>query len=135
MVESAAHGDVATLALAALVVVSFALVIAGPTLAVLAQRTGLGNVFEGTWKIVQWPLVVAFVATALGLLNYLAPDAEQDWACISPGAVLATVLWLVTSLAFKVYVANFADYNQTYGIIVLMLWFHLSGLTILSEQR
>ena len=125
-----------TLALAALVLVSFALVIAGPALAEwLAQRTGLGTVFEWTWKIAQWPLVVALVATALGLLNYFGPDAEQDWAWISPGALLATVLWLVASLAFKVYVANFADYNQTYGslggIIVLMLWFYLSGLAIL----
>jgi membrane protein len=92
-------------------------------------------VFEWTWKIAQWPLVIALVATALGLLNYFGPDAEQDWAWISPGALLATVLWLVASLAFKVYVANFADYNQTYGslggIIVLMLWFYLSGLAIL----
>jgi membrane protein len=125
-----------TIALAALVLVSFALVIGGPALAEwLAQRTGLGSVFEWTWKIAQWPLVIALVATALGLLNYFGPDAEQDWAWISPGALLATVLWLVASLAFKVYVANFADYNQTYGslggIIVLMLWFYLSGLAIL----
>jgi membrane protein len=125
-----------TIALAALVLVSFALVIGGPALAEwLAQRTGLGSVFEWTWKIAQWPLVIALVATALGLLNYFGPDAEQDWAWISPGALLATVVWLVASLAFKVYVANFADYNQTYGslggIIVLMLWFYLSGLAIL----
>ncbi len=54
---------------------------------------------------------------------------------MSPGAVLATMLWLVASLAFKFYVANFANYNETYGslggIIVLMLWFYISGLAIL----
>jgi membrane protein len=126
-----------TIGLAVLILVSFALIIAGPTVAEwLAQQTGLGAVFEWTWKILQWPVVVALVATALGLLNYFGPDAEQDWTWISPGAVLGTLLWLIASLAFKVYVANFADYNQTYGslggIIVLMLWFYLSGLAILA---
>jgi membrane protein len=126
-----------TLALATLVLVSIGLVIAGPTLAEwLAARTGLGVIFEWTWKILQWPLVVALVAVALGLLNYFGPDADQDWAWISPGAVLGTLLWLIASLAFKFYVTNFADYNGTYGslggIIVLMLWFYLSGVAILA---
>ena len=68
----------------------------------LASAMGLGAVFEWTWKILQWPLVIALVAVALALLNYFGPDAEQDWAWITPGAVLATVLWLVASLAFKI---------------------------------
>jgi membrane protein len=72
----------------------------------------------------------------LGLLNYYGPDADQDWTWISPGAVLGTLLWLLASLAFKFYVTNFADYNATYGslggIIVLMLWFYISGLAILA---
>ncbi len=126
-----------TVGLAAFVLVAFALVLLGPTLAEwLAARTGLGSAFEWTWKIVQWPLVVALVATALGLLNYFGPDAEQDWAWVSPGAILGTVLWLLASLAFKIYVTNFGDYNETYGslggVIVLMLWFYLSGLAILA---
>ena len=82
----------------------------------LAARTGLGGVFEWTWKILQWPIVFALVATALAVLNYFAPDADQDWTWVSPGAVLATVLWLVASLAFKVYVANFANYNATWTV-------------------
>ena len=73
--------------------------------------------------------------TAVGLVYYFAPDAEQDWVWITPGAVLGTVLWLVVSLVFKFYVANFADYNATYGavggVIVLLLWFYISGLAIL----
>ena len=63
------------------------------------------------------------------------PDAEQDWVWITPGAVLATVLWLLASLGFRYYVTHFADYNATYGslggVIVLMLWFYLSSLAIL----
>jgi membrane protein len=125
-----------TIGLAAFVLVAMGLVLVGPTIADwLAARTGLGSVFAWTWKIVQWPIVFALVATALAVLNYFGPDADQDWTWVSPGAVLATMLWLVASLAFKLYVANFANYNETYGslggIIVLMLWFYISGLAIL----
>jgi membrane protein len=126
-----------TLALAAVVLLAFGLVLAGPAVAEwLAARTGLGPAFEWTWKILQWPLVFALVATALGVLNYFGPDAEQDWEWVTPGAVLGTILWLLASLAFRFYVANFADYNAIYGslggIIILMLWFYISGLAILA---
>jgi membrane protein len=125
-----------TLGLAILILVSFSLIVAGPTVAeYLASSFGFGAIFEWTWKILQWPLAFFLVSTAVGLVYYFAPDAEQDWVWITPGAVLATFLWVVTSLAFKFYVANFADYNATYGavggVIVLLLWFYLSGLAIL----
>jgi membrane protein len=125
-----------TLALALFLLVSFTLIVAGPTIAEhLASSLGLGAVFEWTWKMLQWPLAFALVSTAIGLVYYFAPDAEQDWVWITPGAVAGTLLWVLVSLAFKVYVANFGDYNATYGaiggVIVLMLWFYLSGLAIL----
>jgi len=69
------------------------------------------------------------------MLNYVAPDAEQDWEWITPGAAVSTVLWLIASLGFKVYLSNFADYNATYGslggVIILMLWFYISALAVL----
>lgn len=127
---------VLTIALAVFVLVAIFLVMVGPTLAEwLASQMGLGTAFEITWKVVQWPVVLAMIAIGIGLINYFAPDAEQDWEWVTPGAVLATILWLVASLAFKFYVANFADYNATYGslggLIVLLLWFYLTGLAIL----
>ena len=125
-----------TIALAVLVLTSFTLVVAGPTLAEhLASWFGFGVVFEWTWKILQWPLAFFLVSSAVGLVYYFAPDAEQDWVWITPGAVLGTLLWVVVSLLFKLYVANFTDYNATYGavggVIVLLLWFYISGLAIL----
>lgn len=125
-----------TIALALLVVSSFTLIIAGPTIAeYLASSLGFGAVFEWAWKILQWPLAFFLVCTAVGLVYYFAPDAEQDWAWITPGAVIGTLLWVLVSLVFKLYVANFADYNATYGavggVIVLLLWFYISGLAIL----
>ncbi len=125
-----------TIALAVLVLTSFTLIVAGPTLAErLAASFGFGAVFEWTWKILQWPLAFFLVSSAVGLVYYFAPDAEQDWVWITPGAVVGTLLWVIVSLLFKLYVANFADYNATYGavggVIVLLLWFYISGLAIL----
>jgi len=125
-----------TIGLALFIITAVVLVMVGPTLAEqLASRLGLGTAFEWTWKILQWPIVIALVAVALALLNYFAPDAEQDWEWITPGAALSTVLWLLASLAFKLYLANFADYNATYGslggVIILMLWFYISALAVL----
>ena len=91
--------------------------------------------FTWTWKILQWPVVFLLVATAVALVYYFAPDAEQEWIWITPGSVLATVLWVVASLAFRYYVTNFAAYNETYGaiggVMVLLLWFYVSGIALL----
>ena len=101
-----------TLGVALIVLVALSLVLVGPTLAdKLGQTTGWGAPFEWTWLILQWPLVFALVATGIGLIYYFGPDAEQDWAWITPGAVAATLFWLLVSLLFKVYVANFTDYE------------------------
>jgi len=125
-----------TIALAVFVIIAFGLVIVGPRLAeVVANQVGLGPAVEWTWKILQWPVVFLLIALTLALVNYFGPDAEQDWTWVTPGAVLATALWLLASLVFKFYLANFADYNATYGslggAIVLMLWFYVSGLSVL----
>ena len=125
-----------TIALAIFILISIFLIMAGPALAEwLASQMGLGTAFAVTWKIVQWPVVLLLVTVGIGLIFYFAPDAEQDWEWVTPGALVATILWLLASLGFKLYVANFADYNATYGslagVIVLLLWFYISGLAIL----
>jgi membrane protein len=125
-----------TIALAVFALAAFTLVVAGPELAEgLASRFGLGPVFAWTWKIVQWPIAFSLVAFAVGLLYYFAPDAEQEWVWVSPGALLATALWLVGSLAFRFYVMNFTSYQESYGavggVMVLLLWFYLSGLALI----
>ena len=121
-----------TLVLSGLIVGAAALVVTGP---LVGRLLGVPEAFQAMWSIVQWPLALTLVVLAIALINYFAPDAEQDWEWVTPGAVVATVLWLVASLGFKVYVTQFADYNETYGslggIIVLMLWFYISSLAIL----
>jgi membrane protein len=125
-----------TIALAVFVLTSLTLVMAGPRIAGwAAANLGFGSVFVWTWTVVQWPLAFLLVSTGIGLVYYFAPDAEQEWVWITPAAVLGTALWLIASLAFKFYVANFGAYNETYGaiggVIVLLLWFYISGLALL----
>jgi membrane protein len=125
-----------TVGTALFILSALSLVLVGPTVAEsLGRATGWGKPFEWTWLILQWPLILALVATGIGLVYYFGLDADQDWTWITPGAVAATVLWLVVSLLFKFYVATFTDYNGAYGavggVIVLLLWFYLSGLALL----
>ena len=125
-----------TVALAVFILLAFTLVMVGPTLADrVATQVGLGEAFAVAWKILQWPIVFALIVIALAFVNYFAPDAEQDFVWLTPGSVLATLLWLLFSLGFKIYVTNFSNYNETYGaiggVIVLLLWFYTSGLAIL----
>jgi membrane protein len=126
-----------TIGVALFVLVAFSLVLVGPTVADwLGKKTGWGAAFEWTWLVLQWPSAFGLVSTAIALVYYFAPDAEQDWVWITPGAVIATVLWLIVSLIFKLYIANFTDYNASYGavggVIVLLLWFYVSSLAILA---
>jgi membrane protein len=115
---------------------TIALVFVGPTAAeYVARVTGIGPMLAWTWKILQWPLIVALISFATGIVYYFAPDAEQRWVWVTPGAVLTTVLWLVASLGFKIYVSNFGAYTETYGtiggVMVLLLWFYIAGLVML----
>jgi membrane protein len=125
-----------TIALAIFILLSFGLVLVGPTLAgKVAVWMHLGPVFTWTWLVLQWPVVFALVALAIALVYYFAPDAKQDFVWITPGSVVATVLWVIISLAFKFYVSNFGSYNATYGtiggIIILLTWFYVSSLAVL----
>lgn len=125
-----------TVGIALFILVSIALVLAGPTLAEhIANSMHLGPAFKWASWILQWPIVFALVATGIGSIYYFAPDAEQDWIWITPGSVIATLLWVVASLGLKLYITYFGSYNETYGtlgaFIVLLTWFYLSGLAIL----
>jgi membrane protein len=125
-----------TIALAAFVLAAFTLVVGGSDLGGwVAQQVGAGAVFERVWAIAQWPLALALVVLGVDLVYYFAPNADTEWVWVTPGALLATVLWLVTSVAFRFYVRNFSDYSAVYGaiggVIVLLLWFYLSGFALL----
>jgi membrane protein len=125
-----------TIAVAIFIIVSFALVLVGPTMATsLADTMNLGPAFEWTWKILQWPVLFAIASLGIALIYYFAPDVQQEWMWLTPGSFFATTLWLAASLGFKYYVANWGNYTEAYGLLgavmILLLWFYISGLVIL----
>jgi membrane protein len=116
--------------IAALVLVVFGVQIANA----VANAAGLGSVFEQVWTIAQWPILLFFVLFAFALIYY-APDVEQRFRWISPGAIFAVVVWLLFSLAFSFYVNNFGSYNATYGslagVMILLLYMYYSAFIML----
>lgn len=100
-----------------------------------ARRLGMGDMAAPVWAIVRWPAIVGLVILALDVVYYVAPNRSQRWAWVTPGAVVATVGWVASSLSFKLYVTHFGSYNATYGaiggVIVVLVWLYLSGLAIL----
>jgi len=125
-----------TLALAAFILLAFVLVVGGADLAGWAAvQIGGGDVVVAVWAAAQWPVAIALVVFALDLVYFFAPNADTEWVWVTPGALLATALWLATSIGFRFYVRNFSDYAAVYGaiggVIVLLLWFYLSGFALL----
>ena len=103
-----------TVGVAVFIPASLFLVLVGPTLGEhLAGSLRLGPAFKWSWWILQWPVVLALVATGIRLIYYFAPDVEQEWMWITPGSVVATLLWLAVSLAFKLYITYFGTHNET----------------------
>ena len=126
-----------TVALAILILASLAIVLYGGTIGeALAARYGFGDLFTIVWKIVQWPIALVFVLTTFNLIYNFAPDLPEGartW--ISPGAFVGVGLWLIVSFGFRAYLSFFDSYSVTYGslgaVIVMMLWFYLTGVAIL----
>ena len=125
-----------TVALALFIVTSLVLVLVGPDVAsLMAGWVGLGPAFSLSWAIARWPLMIFLVILGVDLVYHFAPNRRSRWVWITPGSLLATSLWVASSFAFKFYVANLANFNATYGaiggVVVLLLWFYVSGLAIL----
>lgn len=112
------------------------LAISGPVARWIGDVIGLGDAAVTVWSIAKWPLILLFVVLAVAILYYVTPNVEQPkFRWISAGAALAIVVWLVASLLFGLYVANFGNYNRTYGTlagaIVFLLWLWITNLALL----
>ena len=122
--------------IAAMLILAAGLLIIGPQLMQsLAQQVGLEQIVVLVWSWVRWPLALLLLMLAVAMVYYVAPDVEQDFRFITPGSVLAVLVWVAVSLAFGYYVRNFADYSATYGsigaIIVLLLYFFITSAVLL----
>jgi hypothetical protein len=115
---------------------SLILIVFGPRLGEAAANwLGLGAVFTVAFKLLNLPVVIFLVLLGIALVYYFAPATKQHWRWVTPGSVVALVLWLAMSFGLRFYVSNFADYGATYGsiggVILLMLWLYLTGVALL----
>jgi membrane protein len=125
-----------SLGVALLLIIALVLVVFGPEIGgAVADTVGLGFVFQLVWNIVQWPVLLGIVLFAFALVYYFAPDVEQRFKFVSPGSIMAVVMWLLFSLLFSLYVDNFGSYDATFGafagIIILMLYIYYSSFIML----
>jgi membrane protein len=126
-----------TLVLLLLVAVSaIAIVLSGPLTAEVGKIFGVEGTAITVFNIVKWPVIVLIVMTMLAILYYGAPNVRHPgFRWITPGGVLAVLLWIAASAGFAVYVANFASYNKTYGslagVIVFLVWLWISNVAVL----
>lgn len=103
---------------------------------VILELVGLGSVAETAINILRWPALGLLAITALAIMYRVCPDRDSPkWRWLTPGAVLAVILWLLASALFSLYVSSFGSYNETYGsvaaVIVLLFWFYLSAYIFL----
>jgi membrane protein len=119
-----------------LAVVLIAIVLTGPLADSVGGVIGLSDVAVTVWDVAKWPLLVVIVITMLAFLYYAAPNVRQpSFRWMTPGSVLAVVVWVIASAAFAVYVANFGSYDKTYGAlggaVVFLIWLWLSNVAVL----
>lgn len=126
-----------TIMLAVLIISALALVLYGGEIGEgVANSFGFGEAFTLASHILQWPIVIAFLLLAFALIYYFAPDLHhRKWYWITPGSLTGAALWLLVSLCFRIYLRSFDRYSVTYGslgaVIILLLWFYLTGAAIL----
>ncbi len=96
----------------------------------------LGGQLALAWKIVQYPLAIAFLLLSFSTIYYFAPNIEHPhWEWVTPGSIVGVSLWLIASFGLRAYLHFSNSYNATYGalggVMVLMLWFWITGLAVL----
>jgi membrane protein len=95
-----------------------------------------GDVLNVLWWIVQWPILLGGLLVAFATLLYLGPDVEvRKWQFLTPGSLVAALLWIGASGLFAVYTATFSSYNKTWGalsaVIVMLTWLWITGMALL----
>ena len=124
------------LLLAVLLIASATMLFMGPSLVEpIVSAVGLGSVFTTVWTYARIPVAVLLLTLSVALIYWLFPNYKHPFRFVTPGAILAVVVWILASLAFSFYVANFSSYSATYGalasVIILLLYFFISALILL----
>jgi len=114
----------------------FGVVITGGIAERVGRWLGVGQTGVVVWDILKWPVIALLVSLAIALLYWAAPNVRHPgFRWVTPGSVLAVVVWVLASVGFGIYVANFGSYNKTYGslagVIVFLVWVWVANLAVL----
>jgi membrane protein len=117
-------------------VVLVALLVTGPLAEAIGSAIGLSDAVVTAYQIAKWPILLAVVMAMIAVLYYASPNVKlRGFKWVTPGSVLAVVVWIVASAAFALYVAAFGSYDKTYGtlggVVVLLMWLWITNLALL----
>ena len=116
------------------------LVLTGPVVSAVAEPLGIGSTAVDVWNIAKWPVMVLVFLLMLAILYYASPNVKlRGFKWVTPGSLVAIVVWILASALFGFYVSNFGSYDKTYGtlggMIALLVWFWISNLAILFGHQ
>lgn len=117
-----------------------ALIVSGPLAEAIGGAIGLSDAAVTLYQIAKWPVLAALVIAIFGVLYYASPNVKiRGFRWVTPGSVVALVVWIIVSAAFAFYVANFGSYDKTYGtlggVVALLVWLWITNLAILFGHQ
>lgn len=116
------------------------LVLTGPVVEAVAGPVGLSGTAVDVWNVAKWPVMAAIFILMVDVLYFTTPNVKiRGFRWVTPGALVAIVVWAIASALFAFYVSNFGSYDKTYGtlagLVVLLLWFWITNLAILFGHQ
>ncbi len=119
-----------------LAITAVGVVLSGGLAEQVGKVVGVEKSAVDIFNIAKWPVLIAIVSLMFAILYYAAPNVKHPkFRWVSPGGVVAVIIWIVASLAFAFYVASFSSYNETYGalggVIVFLTWLWISNIAVL----
>ena len=119
-----------------LALVTLAVVLTGPLADAIAGPLGIGGAAVTAWDYAKWPVLAVVVILMFSVLYYAAPNVKLvGFTWVTPGVILALIIWIVASALFALYVANFGSYDRTYGtlggVVVLLVWLWITNVALL----
>jgi membrane protein len=123
-----------------LAVMALGIVLTGPIVDAVAEPIGVGDTATTVWDIAKWPALIALFVVLIAILYYASPNVKlRGFKWVTPGSIVALVVWLLASAAFAFYVANFGSYNKTYGtlggLVVVLIWMWITNIAILFGHQ
>ena len=117
-------------------ILALSLVLTGPIVRAVAEPLGISSTATTIWDIAKWPVMLAITITIISVLYYATPNVKlRSLKWVTPGSLVAVVVWLLASAGFAFYAANFGSYDKTYGtlggVVVMLVWLWITNLALL----